>query len=173
MTHTLGQFAARLLAFDADLKLTEEVVIERACKMVEKEAKRVIGTYDYGWTPLAESTKADRVAHGFPEDEPLLRTGELRDSIGHVSGREGGVATGYVGTNDPVAKYQELGTSRIPSRSFLGEAAMHKEAAIHRMAGRAVIGTFHAGELYHALHLAKESIEKLVDEIHEDEDEKK
>jgi hypothetical protein len=163
--HTLLQFAARLLAYEEDLKLTEEVVIEKACRMVEKEAKRVIGTYDYGWPPLAEATKADRAAHGFPEDEPLLRTGEMRDSIEHNVGREGSQVVGLVGTNHPIAKYQELGTSHIPPRSFLGEAAMRKEAKIHEMTGRAVVGTWAAGELYHALHVAKESIKKLVDEI--------
>jgi hypothetical protein len=48
---------------------------------------------------------------------------------------------------------------------------MHKEDAIHRMMARATVGTFYAGELYHALHLAKESIKKLVDELTPDEEE--
>jgi phage gpG-like protein len=163
---TLLQFAAHLLAYEADLKLTEDACVERACKMVEKEAKRAIGTYLFGWEPLKPAT----IEHKATGDSPLLETGELKESIEHVSGREGGEAVGYVGTNDPVAKYHELGTRTIPPRSFLGEAAMHKEEAIHRMMGRATVGTFYAGELYHALHLAKESIKKLVDEFVEDED---
>jgi hypothetical protein len=49
---------------------------------------------------------------------------------------------------------------------------MRKEAKIHEMMGKAVVGTFfHGGELYHALHMSYEAIKKLVDEIHEDEDE--
>jgi hypothetical protein len=164
--HTLLQFAARLLAYEADLKLTEEACVEKACRMVEKEAKAAIGTYRFDWTPLQPETIA-RKATG---DSPLLETGELQHSIEHVSGREGGEAVGYVGTNDPVAKYHELGTSHIPPRSFLGEAAMRKEHKIHEMMGKAVVGTFYAGELYHALHMAYESIKRLVDELVPDEE---
>jgi hypothetical protein len=164
----LLRFAARV----RQLNLTMEAACEKACKMVEKEAKRVIGGYDYGWTPLAEATKEDRAAHGFPADEPLLRTGEMRDSIEHNVGREGSQVVGLVGTNHPIAKYQELGTSHIPPRSFLGEAAMHKEGAIHRMMGKAIIGTFwHGGGIYHGFHMAYEAAKRLVDEVIEDEEE--
>jgi hypothetical protein len=90
------------------------------------------------------------------------------------SGREGSEAVAYVGTNDPVAKYHELGTRTIPPRSFLGEAAMRKEDKIHEMMGKAVVGTFaHGGEVYHALHMAYESAKKLVDEIVPDEEDEK
>jgi phage gpG-like protein len=163
---SLGQFAAHLLSFEADLHVTQDACVEKACKMIEKEAKAAIGTYRFGWTPLQPET----IAHKTTGDSPLLETGEVKESIEHVSGREGGEAVGYVGTNDPVAKYHELGTSHIPPRSFLGEAAMRKEHKIHEMMGRATVGTFYAGELYHALHLAKESIERLVDSVIEDED---
>jgi hypothetical protein len=78
-------------------------------------------------------------------ESPLLETGELQASIGHVSGREGGEAVGYVGTNDPVAKYHELGTRTIPPRSFLGEAAMRKEHKIHEMELRMIAATFDRG----------------------------
>jgi HK97 gp10 family phage protein len=164
---TLGQFAARLLAYEADLKLTEEACVEKAARMVEKEAKSAIGTYKFGWDPLQPAT----IEHKATGDSPLLETGELKASIEHVSGREGGEAVGYVGTNDPVAKYHELGTSHIPPRSFLGEAAMRKEHKIHEMMGKAVVGTFHAGELYHALHMSYEAAKKLVDEMLPDEEE--
>jgi phage gpG-like protein len=165
---SLGQFAAHLLTFEADLHMTEDACVEKACRMIEKEAKSAIGNYKFGWEPL----KPETVAHKTTGDSPLLETGELRDSIEHVSGREGGAAVGYVGTNDPVAKYHELGTRTIPPRSFLGEAAMRKEHKIHEMMGKAVVGTFaHGGELYHALHVAKEAVEKLVDEVLPDEDE--
>jgi phage gpG-like protein len=155
------------LTFEADLRLTEEACVEKACKIVEKEAKAAIGTYKFGWEPLQPET----VAHKTTGDSPLLETGELRDSIHHVVGREGGEVVGYVGTNDPIAKYHELGTRTIPPRSFLGEAAMRKEDKIHQMMGRAVISTFDHGAVFHALHMAYESIKKLVDELHEDEDE--
>jgi hypothetical protein len=82
---------------------------------------------------------------GEPQETIDAETGELKESIGHVSGREGGEAVGYVGTNDPVAKYHELGTRTIPPRSFLGEAAMRKEHKIHEMMERTVAATFDRG----------------------------
>jgi hypothetical protein len=107
---SLGGFAAHLLTIEADLELAREVCVEKACRMVEKEAKRAIGTYLFDWTPLQPETIA-RKARGYT---PLLETGE------HVVGREGTEVVGYVGTNDPIAKYHELGTRTIPPRSFLG-----------------------------------------------------
>jgi phage gpG-like protein len=164
--HTLAQFAAHLLTYEADLRLTEEACVEKAAVMIEKEAKRAIGTYLFGWEPL----KPETIAHKTTGDSPLLETGELKESIEHNSGREGGEAVAYVGTNDPVGKYHELGTSHIPPRSFLAGAAMRKEAKIHEMMARATVGTFYANELYHAFHLVKASVEKLVDEFTEEED---
>jgi HK97 gp10 family phage protein len=140
MTHSLLQFAADLGKMEVGFGLFQHEVMEKACVMVEKEAKRVIGTYDYNWPALAEATIADRVAQGFAPDEPLLRTGEMRDSIEHRVETEGlGMKTvGLVGTDNPIAKYQELGTRTIPPRSFLGEAAMHKEEEIHELFGSSV-----------------------------------
>lgn len=104
--------------------------LDDACKIVETEAKRVIGTYDYGWPPLAPSTLARKAA-----DTPLLETGEMRASIEHqVQGK-----SGFVGSNDDKAVWQELGTSRgIPPRSFLGGAAMRKGAEVARALGDSV-----------------------------------
>jgi hypothetical protein len=81
---SLGGFAAHLLTIEADFQLTREVCVEKACRMVEKEAKTAIGTYLFDWPPLQPETVA-RKAGG---DTPLLETGELRDSIQHVVGRE-------------------------------------------------------------------------------------
>ena len=133
MAHTLEDFAKHLLAMPAELTIVQHEILEDACKIVEEEAKRVIGTYDYQWTPLAESTKRDRVSKGFPADEPLLRTGELRDSISHeVVSHD----TAYVGSPSKIALYQELGTKTIPPRSFLGGAARAKEEEIHELGAK-------------------------------------
>ena len=166
---SLGSFAAHLLTIEADLKLSQEVCIEKACRMVEKEAKTAIGTYRFEWTPLQPETVA-RKARG---DTPLLETGELRDSIEHIVGREGTEVVGYVGTNNPIAKYHELGTRHIPPRSFLGEAAMRQEHKIHEMMERTIAATFDRGgphyrelrELFHVLHMAYEETKKLADEF--------
>jgi hypothetical protein len=41
-----------------------------------------IGKEHEMWPPLAESTIRDKQRHGFPTPKPLLRTGEMRDSVG-------------------------------------------------------------------------------------------
>lgn len=119
MLEAASKFVAIGVAYEANI----HVALEQACVVIEDEAKRVIGTYDYGWPELAGSTQADREKRGFPANEPLLRTGEMRDSIEHnVAGK-----SGFVGSNADIAVYQELGTSRgIPPRSFLAGAAIHK-----------------------------------------------
>jgi len=104
--------------------------LEKAAKTIEDEAKRVIGTYEYGWEPLKPATIARKV-HG---DTPLYETGVLQDSIEHHVDPDN--LTAQVGSNDPTAEWQELGTSRgIPPRSFLMGAAMVKEKEITEQTG--------------------------------------
>lgn len=119
MAYSLVQFAGRMLVASIELKHHHHAMLEKAAQVLEKEAKQVIGTYDYGWPQLAESTIA-RKANG---NTPLLETGEMRDSIEHNSDEH----EAYVGTNDKKAIWQEFGTSRgIPPRPFIGGAADHK-----------------------------------------------
>ena len=115
-------------------------------EIIRDEAKAEIGHYQgeaapfKAWDALAERTKKDRVRKGFSEDEPLLRTGGLRDSIEVVA--EGAEAS--VGSALKVALYQEMGTEKdgsphIPPRSFLGGAAVRKQdEAINAMAAPTV-----------------------------------
>jgi phage gpG-like protein len=82
------------------------------------------------WPPLAASTIAEKESLGYtgqvsPTD-PLLRTGEMRDSIKvEVEGLEMAV-----GSTDPVALWQEIGTDgrdgkgAIPPRPFLALAGL-------------------------------------------------
>ena len=71
---------------------------------------------------------------GGPHDAPWEITGALRDSIGV---RQDG-DTVRIGSTDPVAAYQELGTVHLPPRPFLGPvAAAEGEGAAHAV-GNAV-----------------------------------
>ena len=117
------------------LSKAQHHALEEACVVIETEAKRVIGTYDYGWKELADSTKADRVAQGFPENEPGLRTGEMRDLIGH---KVIDANLAYVGSDNDKLVFFELGTVRQPPRSVLGAAAAGAEKEIHSIIGTAV-----------------------------------
>lgn len=116
----LAEAAAIFVDMGFEYDRNARAALDRGCVIIEDEAKRVIGTYDYGWPTLAASTIASK-ANG---DTPLLETGEMRDSIEHtVIDRN----NAEVGSNNDKALWQELGTSRgIPPRSFLGGAAAHK-----------------------------------------------
>jgi hypothetical protein len=128
--------------------------------------------------PLAESTIRDKAAHGYKTPAPLLRSGEMRDSIEYVvHGDEG-----CVGSNSDVAVFQELGTSRIPPRSFLVSAAISNEDKIHRRAGASAVAALsgygrHASdvrELLHLLHSAGHALAELGhDLLDDDEDERR
>jgi hypothetical protein len=80
----------------------------------------VIGTYEYGWEELADSTKEDRLALGFAENDPLLRSGSMRASIATKADLAPGGAEGLVYSGQKKALWAELGTrTGEPPRSFL------------------------------------------------------
>jgi hypothetical protein len=131
----------------AALAIAEEIAIHKglnaAAKLVENEAKSEIGEYQdqvgpfIAWPELAEATKADRVRKGFTEDEPGLRTGEMRDSIGTAISIDGLEA--QIGSNDDHMVYFELGTSKQPPRSVLGGAMARKLPEIKEILGASLV----------------------------------
>ena len=165
-------FIAELPAIEADLHAAGPKIIERACQMVQKKAKSAIGKEHELWAPLAASTIADKQKHGFSTPKPLLRTGELRDSIEYTVHE----LEGAVGSNLDIAVYQELGTKHIPPRSFLVSSAIASEGRIHRMAGATAVAALSGygrnardvREMLHLLHAAghvfKEAIDDLLDD---------
>jgi hypothetical protein len=127
----------------ANVAEAEHHALEHAAVMVETEAKRVIGTYEYGWPELADTTQAQRVAQGYSENEPGLRSGEMRESIEHTTLRE----EALVGSDDQNLVYFELGTAKQPPRSVLAEAAVHKEADVVDFLGRTMVAHLSSGSL--------------------------
>jgi len=76
------------------------------------EARRDIGTYQREnmgpispWAELADSTKADRLRHDYSENDPGLRSGQMRDSYE----AESKARSFSVGSNDEVAVVFEEG----------------------------------------------------------------
>jgi hypothetical protein len=121
-------FVQHLGVMGAEMAIAEHEALERAAQIVEKEAKASVGEYQgqagpfVAWAELAPATKFDRAGKGFPENEPELRTGEMRDSIEHtIIGREA-----HIGSNSDVLYWQEVGTKNMPPRSILGGAAVRK-----------------------------------------------
>jgi HK97 gp10 family phage protein len=163
----LAEFALHLKEIERNMHEASRLIVRQACIMVATEAKRVIGTYDYGWAPLAESTLAKKAA-----DTPLLETGEMRDSIEWSTSHDGMV--GHVGSNNDKAVWQELGTSRIPPRPFLAGALHQKAPEIVKMAGKVARATIAPGglrspelEFLHLLkhigHEVNEVVQKALD----------
>ncbi len=93
---------------------------------------------------LAEQAQrmAARVRDGLSEapgaaghDEPWLRSGALRDSIGvQADGLQA-----VVGSSDPAAVPQELGTARMPARPFLAPVAAGMGEEVARAVGAAMV----------------------------------
>jgi phage gpG-like protein len=142
-------FVAKLKTIELEMNVLGPAIIARACELVCAEAKRVLGTESYDWPALSPATLAHKMQSGM-----LLETGELRDSIQwESSGLEGAV-----GSNSDRAVWHELGTVKIPPRSFLAGAAMATEDQIHRMAAKAVMAVIagrglHGSEMAELLHL--------------------
>jgi HK97 gp10 family phage protein len=133
----LLEFVSFLGTLPMEIEHANHSALEKAAVIVESEAKRVIGTYDYGWAPLAPSTLENKAA-----DTPLLETGEMRDSIEHNSDHK----EAHIGSNNDKALWQELGTRKIPPRPFLQGALQHKKGEVLHVIGREVVGAL-AGEV--------------------------
>jgi phage gpG-like protein len=118
MPMDLLQAALKLALAAETLPKRINELLEKSAQLVEDEAKASLGTYQEGWPPLKPGTIAGKATG----DSPLLETGDLRMSIEHHVDAEAHEA--YVGSNNPKARWHELGTSRIPPRTFLMGAAV-------------------------------------------------
>lgn len=115
--------------------------LEKATKLLQTKVKEKFGEYQpeagpfVAWAELAESTKQDRERQGYPDNEPLLREGDLRESVDRlVRDKEG-----FVGSNSDIAVYQELGTKSIPPRSTFGSAAVENMEVIVEIVGEGAV----------------------------------
>ncbi|SIN82964.1 hypothetical protein SAMN05443247_00028 [Bradyrhizobium erythrophlei] len=115
---TTEQFEQALSASIKTARPRLEIGLDKVGELASTMAAAYIGHYQPGWPRLAESTLERKAA-----DTPLLETGEMRDSIRHEV--DPIMLEMVVGSNDKRALYQELGTSRIPPRPFLGLAMAH------------------------------------------------
>ena len=113
--------------------------LKKCAERVERVAKGEIGQYQpeagqfEAWAQLADSTEFEKARLGYPVDAPLLRTGELRESISHeIDGLEA-----VVGSTSDVMVYQELGDVHLPPRAVLGPAAVRSRKFIEKTIGRA------------------------------------
>lgn len=109
--------------------------LHECATIIQEAAKEKLGHYQgasgkfASWKKLAESTKNERELLGYTRNDPLLRSGELRDSI-EV---ESHATKAYIGVKSrpstdekedigDIAVWMEGGTASVPPRSFLGPA---------------------------------------------------
>jgi hypothetical protein len=132
----LAEAAIRFGVAAAAEKAAEQAALESACILIEMRAKNYIGVPHSWWPDLKPETL--KAKGGI--NTPLLESGEMRDSIEHVVHHP----SGFVGSNSDTAVYQELGTSRIPPRSFLGHAASESGEEVAKIVGTTVAGAIGA-----------------------------
>jgi hypothetical protein len=115
--------------------------------MLEHAARELIGTEDQEWPPLSPRTIAEKGRLGFTgqvsSTDPLLRTGELRDSIKHVVED----VEVILGSDDPQAAYHEYGTEREPPRPFIATTMFREGHDAATLVWRHVMAAFVGGRV--------------------------
>ena len=139
----LMELAAKFGEIELRQHEMEHRALEKAAVVVEKRAKEKIGEYQdqagpfIAWPELADFTKEDRLRKGFTENDPGLRTGEMRDSIEHtVIDNEA-----HVGSDDDKLVWFELGTVNQPPRSVLGGAVVDEMDKIIEIVGESAVAS--------------------------------
>jgi hypothetical protein len=126
---SVGEFAAYLTRISRALDPSLREGLMAIGETVKVTAKAKIGHYQtevppYAfWQPLSSTTIRERLAKGWTPDDPLLRSGELRESIEFVVVHR----TVAIGSDLKIAAWMELGTIRIPPRAFLGPAMIESK----------------------------------------------
>jgi hypothetical protein len=143
---SFADFAKHLQASIRECHPRLEIGLAKVGELTQTMAVEYIGHEMPQWPALADRTIAEKtklgyVGHVSPTD-PLLRTGEMRDSI-HIAVERLSLT---VGSNSEVARWQELGTSRIPPRPFIATAAMASLPYAHDVFGKIAISLLVPGK---------------------------
>lgn len=133
---SFAAFASHLEHLARTAPQAEHKAMDEASTDVLTAAKAMPGHYQEGWPQLAGPTQEQRVRLGFSANDPLLRTGGLRDSYQRrvVDHRHASI-----GSNDKRAPWFEYGTSKMPPRPVLLRAAIEREKHVHDIIGRRII----------------------------------
>lgn len=145
-----GDFAKHLKKINGKINKALLVAVDACALEVENSAKSKLGTYQpergqfEAWAPLAARTIQERIELGFTPNEPLLRTGHLRDSISHkVEPVYPNFVNAVIGSDCDYALIQEIGgttpeNTEVPPRSFLGMSLFQKKRFIKSELGTAI-----------------------------------
>ncbi len=136
---SLADWIAHLKRAELALKFELEAEVGAGMASAAKTAKGYIGEQQPGWDDLAASTIEEKSALGYPVPAPLLREGDLRDSIESEVETRGTEVVGLVYSDDPIAEYQEYGTSRLPPRPFIVPALISTLPEIEHALGETLV----------------------------------
>src|ERR1700751_3553459 len=143
--------ALKFMLADVAIRSDANAALERVAVKIEKDAKAEFGVYQpavgpfEAWPELAEATQERREKLGFTPNDPLLMSGDLRDTIEH---RTAELET-EIGSDSDIMVYQEFGTATIPPRPVLGPAAERNHDLILKELGGAVVAGIIGGDLVH------------------------
>ncbi len=130
----LADLAAHFKRIHEELRPAMEAEMHVAMEGVAEVAKGMIGHEMPGWDPLSASTVAEKERLGYvgrisPTD-PLLRTGELENSLSGEAIVERNTIVGVVGSTSDHSIEMELGSSRVPPRPFIMPALIVSSESI-------------------------------------------
>ena len=144
-------FAEHLVTVEIAVREATHKGLDQAASLIQRDAQAQIGFYQgavgpfQDWAPLADSTEDEKLRLGYEPDAPLLREGDLRNSIEReIDGEEA-----IVGSKSDSAGYQEFGTSTIPPRPFIGPAAFRNKEKVQAILGAALVAGLTGGEAIH------------------------
>lgn len=151
---SLGELAEILEARSAAAVVATRRALKEGAEIVKTEAQGEIGRYQPArgetpaWAPLSPATQEDRVAKGFTPDDPLLRTGELRDSIEVRPVSDDAMLVGVFNpAMETIAASMEYGYFNVRARkfvaprSFIRGSAFEKAEEVGALIERAFIGS--------------------------------
>lgn len=134
VTLTPKQLAEKLQRIRQHVIEFASLGVLEAAELIKEEAKSYIGHQQDNWPDLAESTLAEKERSGYEVPAPLLRKGELRESI---KVRHEGLQA-VIGTDDPSAAIHEHGNEHVPPRPFLHPALFAKSKEVRVILQKAV-----------------------------------
>jgi hypothetical protein len=136
---SFGELAESLEAHATAAVAAAHTALKAGAELVKTEAQAKLGHYQGAagdtpaWAPLSEATQADRVAKGFTPDDPLLRTGELRDSIEIRPVTEDEIEVGvFDGEMQTIAAAMEFGYHNVRANKIVAPRSFIRSTAFEQ-----------------------------------------
>lgn len=139
----LDQFANFLARRTIELHFNARI-LRMIGELIQKRAQEKLGIFQASvgafpaWKrPLADRTQRERLQQNYTPNDPLLRSGELREDIRFVVDEVADKVV--IGSTLDKAVWNELGTTRAPPRPFLGPAAYESKEEISALVASAFV----------------------------------